>query len=608
MVGSGKSFARAGHIVCLSLLPWLGLSGIESQAAADADRTALDEYVTKPDASYSWSLAKTIPGDGYTTFVIDLKSQTWRSTPEVHRPVWQHWLVIVKPNVVKYDTAFLLITGGRNGKQAPDKPDPIAATFAKATNSVVAALTMIPNQPLVFNNDGQERVEDDLIAYTWAKYLDTADSTWLARLPMVKSAVRAMDTVTAFLADEKGGKTTINQFVVGGGSKRGWTTWLTGAVDKRVIAIVPAVIDVVNVRACSINHFCSYGFFAPSVGDYIRHGIFERSNTPQYDELLKIADPYSYRHRLTMPKFIVNASGDEYFPPDSSKFYFKDLEGVKYLRYVPNTDHSLNADAVQSILVFYQGILKRSPLPQFSWKIQSDGSIEVQCSDRPTEVNLWQATNPRARDFRVESIGRAYKKSALSPERGGAYVARVSKPPTGWAAFFVELVFPSGDKLPYKLSTEVSIVPDVLPHRIEEYQPKRSSGQVSAGRSPSAKPPISVEGAWVLNKAWTGYMGVAILFKKDGTFKYWFYSDVKLDNEPKYPISGTWSWNNSVLELKAKEGLHASHGHVYRHRGEDTLLPNYARTWQLEDGKPHDDRLLFRVPVFDESRPFDSRR
>jgi PhoPQ-activated pathogenicity-related protein len=76
---------------------------------------------------------------------------------------------------------------------------------------------------------------------------------------MVKSAVRAMDAATEFLASEAGGKVAVKSFVVVGGSKRGWTTWLTGAVDKRVSAIVPIVIDVVNVRASMMNHYAAYG-------------------------------------------------------------------------------------------------------------------------------------------------------------------------------------------------------------------------------------------------------------------------------------------------------------------------------------------------------------
>ncbi len=110
--------------------------------------------------------------------------------------------------------------------------------------------------------------------------MDTRDPTWLPRLPMVKSAVRAMDTVTELLASEQGGKTAVHKYVVAGGSKRGWTTWLTGAVDRRVVALIPIVIDVVNVRACGINHYCSYGFWAQAIGDYTRHRIQERRDTP----------------------------------------------------------------------------------------------------------------------------------------------------------------------------------------------------------------------------------------------------------------------------------------------------------------------------------------
>jgi PhoPQ-activated pathogenicity-related protein len=436
-------------------------------------KTALDDYVGKRDATYSWKVVKTIPGDGFTTFVLDLKSQTWRAVPEVDRPVWQHWLVIVKPDTVKHETAFLRIGGGRNGSAVPTQPNPQMVRLARATNSVVADLGMVPNQPLVFNKDGKRRVEDDLIAYCHNKSMDTGDPTWAPRLPMVKSAVRAMDAVTEFLAGAEGGKTNVRKFVVSGGSKRGWTTWLTGAVDPRVSAIIPIVIDVVNVRPSMMNHYAAYGFWAQAVGDYTRHKVQERFDTPRFTQLLRLVDPWYYRHRLTMPKFIVNASGDQYFTPDSSKFYFDDLEGPKYLRYVPNANHSLaGSDAGDSILAFYRASLKGTALPKFSWKIQADGSIRVQSETKPLEVNLWQATNPKARDFRLLSIGKAYQKSDLKSAGKGAYVARVGKPAAGWTAFFVELVFDSGAKEPYKFTTQVQIVPDVLPHSFEEFRKK----------------------------------------------------------------------------------------------------------------------------------------
>jgi PhoPQ-activated pathogenicity-related protein len=188
--------------------------------------------------------------------------------------------------------------------------------------------------------------------------------------------------------------------------------------------------------------------------------------------LNKIEDPYFYLDRLTLPKYVVNAAGDQYFTPDSSRFYFDDLKGPKYLRYVPNGDHSLRGtDAADSILAFYRAIVAGSPLPKFTWKMGKDGSIRVKTETKPREVNLWQATNPRARDFRLLTIGKAYRSSPLAPEGKGMYVGKVGKPASGWTAFFVELVFDSGDaKAPYKFTTQVQVVPDVLPHHFEEFR------------------------------------------------------------------------------------------------------------------------------------------
>src|SRR2546421_7356104 len=104
---------------------FLGPSGPAGGAGTAAPKkTALDDYIAKRDPTYSWKLVKTIPGDGVTTFILDLKSQTWRAAPQVDRAVWQHWLVIVKPDRVKHDTAYLRIGGGRNGSPVPKQASP----------------------------------------------------------------------------------------------------------------------------------------------------------------------------------------------------------------------------------------------------------------------------------------------------------------------------------------------------------------------------------------------------------------------------------------------------------------------------------------------------
>jgi PhoPQ-activated pathogenicity-related protein len=454
---------HAAFVLCVLALP----------VAAAPKKTPLDNYLAQPDPTYSWKLVKTIPGNGVTCYVLDLKSQTWRSTPEVDRPVWQHWLTITRPDKVTSTTALLSIGGGRNGGTAPTAAPGDAIDRARRSGTVVVSLGQVPNQPLVFNKDGKERVEDDLIAYCDIKFVETGDPTWVTRLPMVKSAVKAMDAATEFLASAEGGKIAIKTFVVTGGSKRGWTTWLTGAVDPRVKAIIPVVIDVVNVRPSMMNHYAAYGFWAPAIGNYsVQHKVMDRWDSPQMEVLNKIEDPYFYLDRLTLPKYVVNAAGDQFFTPDSSKFYFDDLRGPKYLRYVPNGDHSLRGtDAADSILVFYRAIVEGLPLPKFKWKMEKDGSITVVTATKPREVKLWQATNPRARDFRLMTIGKAYKSSALETDGKGVYVGRVVKPASGWTAFFVELVFDSGDaKVLYKFTTQVQVVPDVLPHSFEEFR------------------------------------------------------------------------------------------------------------------------------------------
>jgi len=427
-----------------------------------AGETALDRYVKTPDPNYKYEVVRTIPGPGYTAYVVDLTSQAWLTEKEVNRTVWKHWLTIVKPEKLKHDKAFLFISGGNNRSGAPERVDAFVAAIATQTGTVAAELRMVPNQPLSFHGETRQRVEDSLIAYGWKKYLEGESEQWLARLPMTKSAVRAMDTITAVVAQNGGQK--VDKYVVMGGSKRGWTTWTTGAVDARVVAIVPAVIDMLNMVPSFVHHWRVYGFWAPAIDDYVEHDIMKYSGTKRYAEMLKIVEPYEYRDRLTMPKLIVNAAGDEFFIPDSSQFYFKELKGEKYLRYVPNAKHSLSgSDARESIGAFYSMIVNNKPRPRFDWRIEKNGTITVKVTDKPTEVKLWQATNPEARDFRLDKIGKAYQPTVLKEAKPGVYHASVPKPAKGFTAYFVELTYPSGISFPLKVTTGVKVVPDVYP-------------------------------------------------------------------------------------------------------------------------------------------------
>ncbi len=164
----------------------------------------------------------------------------------------------------------------------------------------------------------------------------------------------------------------IESFIVAGGSKRGWTTWLTAVVDPRVEAIVPLVIDALNSEKITRHHFEAYGFFSPALQDYVDHKLFpHKIGTPEYRAVLAIEDPYEYRQRprLQLPKYLINAAGDEFFLPDNSQFYFAELPPEKHLRYVPNAKHSLaGSDARESLQVFCQAVMDGKSRPRYSWR------------------------------------------------------------------------------------------------------------------------------------------------------------------------------------------------------------------------------------------------
>src|SRR4051812_40471938 len=191
---------RRARVLTVVIAAWL----FANIARAD-DLTALDHYVAAPDPAYSYKLVDTIKGPGQTTYILELTSQQWLTEKEVDRPIWKHWLTIVRPDELKTSKALMVIAGGANDRPAPKTAGTSLLIASASTGSVAAEVRGIPNQPLTFAGD-KPRSEDALIAYTWDKFLHTGDDRWPARLPMTKAVVKAMDAVTAFCASTEGGQ------------------------------------------------------------------------------------------------------------------------------------------------------------------------------------------------------------------------------------------------------------------------------------------------------------------------------------------------------------------------------------------------------------------
>jgi PhoPQ-activated pathogenicity-related protein len=487
---------------CLSLIVVLFLHARSASA-----ETPLDRYVQTSDASHAVNPIFSTSFPGFQVELLDMTSLTWRNPSEVDRSEWQHYMTIITPDVVRNDTALLIVTGGSNSSVPPNLGNPgynslvqDLAQVAAASGSVVINLPTIPNEPLTFSDEGLPRSEDEIIAYTFDKFIQEyqananapvsqetlladrrllqhtstsqprtpPDSTWPLLMPMVKSAVTAMDTVQARMPG-------VSDFVVSGGSKRAWTTWLTAAVDPRVKAIIPASFDFLNQDEQLVHHRETYegvtdfivGGYSQSLEDYVALDLPQKFVSEAGQELLKIVDPFEYRDQLTMPKFLLNATGDEFFVSDSMQFYLDQIPGQNHVRYVPNAGHGLNDEAVASANLMFAAYANDLPLPEYLWTVEDDGrTIRVETPDGPVEVLLWQATNPESRDFRYgeglgpggDPLGVIWSGSSLLDEGDGTFVATIDAPESGATAFMVELTFDSGFDIPFIFTTEISVV------------------------------------------------------------------------------------------------------------------------------------------------------
>ncbi len=407
---------------------------------------ALETYLQQPDSSFTWKANEQRKDGEFNIARLEMTSQTWRSN------VWTHHMIVVRPETVRNPhIGFLFITGDGDGLKNLD----LLKTLAGRAGAVAAEITRVPNQPLY---DG--RKEDALIAYTFAQYLKTGDETWPLLFPMVKSAVRGMDTVQAFA--QKTFDQKIEQFVVSGASKRGWTTWLAAATDSRVTAMAPMVIDMLNMKVQTDWAKKVYGKQSEQIRDYEENDLLDRGDDPAMKKLRGWVDPYSYRARFKMPKLLLLGANDPYWTVDALRNYWDDLPEPKLIFQTPNAGHDLGGgkEAIQTLAAFFQMIADGQPLPKMNWKIENnsnlDASVRVTVSQPVKTFRLWTSESPE-RDFRKQ---RWSSRDLARGSEGREVSAAIEKPATGHRAFLVEAELTSSTGHPYKLSTEARVAPD----------------------------------------------------------------------------------------------------------------------------------------------------
>ena len=382
--------------------------------------TAMDDYVWREDPNYSWTdTGEVIHGHNrdrsvsYTGYILNMTSQRWLTDADTTRSLWWHYLVVIVPSNYNKDfrrNGTLWITDGSN-----DHPDElptrfnynmlIASELAMGTGLITGCLFQIPNQHMTFAEDPQQksRSEDSIIAYTWAHFLDHPDEPeWLVRLPMVKASLRAMDTMTAFVAQHPRLRIPdLDYFAVTGASKRGWTTWDVAAMDTtgRVAVIAPVVLDALNFVAVEHHQWRSYGGWSFFLSDYYEQNITARYDDPNMVKLQEIEDPFFYADRLTLPKLVVNAAADEFQQPDDTHYWWSDMPEPKHFLMMPNTEHFTITGFAQCLPAIGTWILhhiNQLTVPEVYWTISKETGvsnttvlrkISISCSCRIAQIN-----------------------------------------------------------------------------------------------------------------------------------------------------------------------------------------------------------------------------
>jgi PhoPQ-activated pathogenicity-related protein len=429
------------------VLAWIAVGQAALGHAAAGNTSSFDalaDYVRRPEDSFAWKEVERRQVEGVTAVRLEYTSQNWRSN------IWRHDLFLVLPAEVRNkDIAFFSI----NGDGDLERQFAALRMLAERGGAIAAAINKVPNQPLC-----EGRKEDVLIAYTFDQYLKTGDATWPLLFPMVKSAVRGMDVTAAFAKKEFSQK--LERFVVAGASKRGWTTWLSAAVDPRVKGIAPEVIDMLNMKAQTKWAQKMYGRQSDRIRAYTELHLTERMDDPQSVELREWVDPYSYRARYTLPKLILLGTNDPYWVVDSLRHYWNGLPEPKLVFQTPNAGHNLagGREAAPTLAAFFQMVADRKPLPRMTWQFKLEAtnavSIEVKVDPRAKRFRLWTATSPD-RDFRTSQ----WSVSELPGGSGGQVVARVEAPASGFRSYMIEAEMDAAGQS-YKLSTEARVIPD----------------------------------------------------------------------------------------------------------------------------------------------------
>ena len=425
-----------------------------SMAQETTASKALKSYINNGDDSFMWEYRDSLVKEDYTAYRLRMRSQTWREKE------WIHELVIFVPREIKNSETLIHISGG-NANEETGEPNyhkwdhyliGYMGNIASRCKALTAVLWQVPRQPLYGG-----KYEDELVSYTLHNFQNDGDYSWPLLFPMTKSAIRAMDAIEQF-SEQRGHKIKSNRFVTNGISKRGWTTWLTAATgDKRVVAIAPMVIDILDMPVSVPYQRHMYGSYSIHIQDYVNLGLTEQLTNPAGKELVTMIDPYSYRDKFDLPKMVFFGSNDEFWCVDAVKNYIDQIPGQTYTSYVTNAGHSLGdkSAAFNTLEAFFVQTINNKKYPKFEYKVsegKESATITLSLDKRHLEqIVVWEAESDN-KDFRPQK----FVPSKLNIAHRAKAKVEVAYPKQGYKAFLITAKYrhPNGGE-PYNITTRM---------------------------------------------------------------------------------------------------------------------------------------------------------
>ena len=440
--------------------------------STEEEYTSMSDYIESTKNEFSYDIQEVIYEENWTGYHIKMISGEWLDSKKVDQVEWWHYVDIIIPKQTTSSTGIMFIDGGEKSDDY-FRLDAQSIGNAIKTESVIVNVSNIPFQPLNFLSSEQDSFEeDDLIAFAWNKFLKQGakqkDVEWLPRFPMTRAIVRAMDLAQEIVLQND---IVVKDFVVSGASKRGWTAWTTAAVDSRVKAVVPMVIDMLNLVPSFENHYRSYGEFSPAIQEYVNYNIQDWLGTEEFKVLMSYIEPFSFIDKFTMPKYIINAGSDEFFSTDSWRFYYDKLPGEKIIRYVPNKNHSLDGRYLTEDLVsYFYRVINDIEIPSLSWNLSDNKLIAELDYDGDYNVSVWTAKNDNGRDFRLWEEGELWEETSIGKLANNKYELNVSSNLKGYKAKMIEFTIDPESEFPLIISTGPFVFPEKYP--FDKYESK----------------------------------------------------------------------------------------------------------------------------------------